>query len=371
MRPKLLIVYSDTGGGHKASAASISAALEQISPGEVEVKAVDVIEDYSLWASNRTYNWFVSMPGLWASIYNSTKATHSLSGDVYLLDPARTLEPYILQGFIRCVQEERPDVIVSVHPILQSAPRATSSHVINGRLVPFVTVVTDLGEAHPWWFNRGVAKLFVPTPDMKAQAVKVGVPEEHVMVCGLPLRKMFWDIDTSAERKQQLREHLGLDTDRPVVLMMGGGDGMGKIRDCALSFFKALAQAFSDTGLFWLLVGLFWLLVGLFCDLLVTNALAQAFSNTTNTSNTSTNTPHTPLSNSFAQTASSPGAPPPPPPPQVVVVCGKNEHLLRVLTAEKRMLEDKAHRLLGIHVLGFVGNIDEWMVTSDLLVTKV
>jgi UDP-N-acetylglucosamine:LPS N-acetylglucosamine transferase len=55
----------------------------------------------------------------------------------------------------------------------------------------------------------------------------------------------------------------------------------------------------------------------------------------------------------------------------VVVVCGKNEHLLRVLTAEKRMLEDKAHRLLGIHVLGFVGNIDEWMVTSDLLVTKV
>jgi UDP-N-acetylglucosamine:LPS N-acetylglucosamine transferase len=51
-------------------------------------------------------------------------------------------------------------------------------------------------------------------------------------------------------------------------------------------------------------------------------------------------------------------------------VCGKNEHLLRVLTAEKRTLEDKAHRLLGIHVLGFVGNIDEWMVTSDLLVTK-
>ena len=51
-------------------------------------------------------------------------------------------------------------------------------------------------------------------------------------------------------------------------------------------------------------------------------------------------------------------------------MCGKNEHLLRVLTAEKRTLEDKAHCLLGIHVLGFVGNIDEWMVTSDLLVTK-
>ena len=242
VKPKLLIVYSDTGGGHKASAASISAALEHIAPGEVEVKAVDVIEDYSLWASHRTYNWFISMPWLWGTIYNSTKATHSLSGDVYLLDPARTLEPYILQGFIRCVQEERPDVIVSVHPILQSAPRATSSHVINGRQVPFVTVVTDLGEAHPWWFNRGVAKLFVPTPDMKAQAVNVGVPEEAILVCGLPLRQMFWHMDTTAERKERVRAVLGLDPVRPAVLVMGGGDGMGKLRECALSFFNALAE---------------------------------------------------------------------------------------------------------------------------------
>jgi 1,2-diacylglycerol 3-beta-galactosyltransferase len=62
-------------------------------------------------------------------------------------------------------------MIMSVHPILQSAPRATSSHLKNGRRIPFVTVVTDLGEAHPWWFNKGLDRLFVPTEVMRDQGV--------------------------------------------------------------------------------------------------------------------------------------------------------------------------------------------------------
>ena len=61
IKPKVLIVYSDTGGGHKASANAIIAAFEHICPGELDVKPVDVIEEYSLWASNRTYNFFVSV----------------------------------------------------------------------------------------------------------------------------------------------------------------------------------------------------------------------------------------------------------------------------------------------------------------------
>ena len=52
---KILIVLSDTGGGHKASASSISSALEHLQP-DLEVKTVDVIENYTPWFSNRLYN---------------------------------------------------------------------------------------------------------------------------------------------------------------------------------------------------------------------------------------------------------------------------------------------------------------------------
>ena len=60
IKPKLLIAYSDTGGGHKSAAASICSAIEHLAPGEFEIKLVDVIEEYSMWASNRTYSFFTS-----------------------------------------------------------------------------------------------------------------------------------------------------------------------------------------------------------------------------------------------------------------------------------------------------------------------
>ena len=78
-------------------------------------------------------------------------------------------------------------MIMSVHPILQSAPRATSSHLKNGRKIPFVTVVTDLGEAHPWWFNKKLDALFVPTQAMKDQGIQLGLKGDNIHVCGLPL----------------------------------------------------------------------------------------------------------------------------------------------------------------------------------------
>ena len=52
---KILVVLSDTGGGHKASASSITSAIEFLEP-DVEVKTVDVLENYTLWFSNRLYN---------------------------------------------------------------------------------------------------------------------------------------------------------------------------------------------------------------------------------------------------------------------------------------------------------------------------
>ena len=79
---QLLIVYSDTGGGHKASANAICAAFEHIVPGQIEVKTVDVIEQYSLWPSNRTYSCFcdiyVIMINIISVLYYYYVITYSL-----------------------------------------------------------------------------------------------------------------------------------------------------------------------------------------------------------------------------------------------------------------------------------------------------
>lgn len=56
-------------------------------------------------------------------------------------------------------------------------------------------------------------------------------------------RQMFWDVDASDARKIALREQLGLEQARPVMLVMGGGDGMGKLKETSLSFVKLLASS--------------------------------------------------------------------------------------------------------------------------------
>jgi len=60
----------------------------------------------------------------------------------------------------------RADMVVSVHPLTQDIPLKILNDLDtngksrnSGRTTPFVTVVTDLGGAHPTWFNPGYVYL--------------------------------------------------------------------------------------------------------------------------------------------------------------------------------------------------------------------
>ena len=45
----MLILMSDTGGGHRASAQALDAALEELYPGRVAVTMVDIFTEHSRW----------------------------------------------------------------------------------------------------------------------------------------------------------------------------------------------------------------------------------------------------------------------------------------------------------------------------------
>ena len=46
----------------------------------------------------------------------------------------------------------RPDIIISVHPLMQHIPLWVLKWQSLQRKVPFFTVVTDLNTCHPTWF---------------------------------------------------------------------------------------------------------------------------------------------------------------------------------------------------------------------------
>jgi len=76
----------------------------------------------------------------------------------------------------------------------------------------------------------------VATSFVVSQALKLGLNSQQVVCHGLPIRPSF-----SAPKslsKQALRDKLSLDRDSPTVMIVGGGEGMGKLEEIA----AALAQ---------------------------------------------------------------------------------------------------------------------------------
>lgn len=48
----MLILMSDTGGGHRASAQALETALEDLFPGRIEVATVDMLTEHAHWPLN-------------------------------------------------------------------------------------------------------------------------------------------------------------------------------------------------------------------------------------------------------------------------------------------------------------------------------
>jgi len=84
-------------------------------------------------------------------------------------------------------------------------------------------------------YMQGVDKCFVATNLVAAQALRLGLRSQQIECHGLPVRPSF---SAPVSCKRDLRAKLGLDIEAPTVMLVGGGEGMGKLKETA----EALAQ---------------------------------------------------------------------------------------------------------------------------------
>jgi len=223
-KKRVLMLISDTGGGHRASAQALESMLEAIRPGETEVSIVDVYTDYCPWPFNKFvsgYQVMATHDWMWKySWYGSAMAPIRVT-----MTAITTLR--CKGAFERCINDHEPDLVVSLHPLTQSIPLGVLEKQGGGeRRVPFATVVTDLGSAHPWWFHKGVDACFVPSNVVRKVAERLKLQEGQIKQYGLPVRPSFWE---ASRPREQLFNELGLEKERKTVLVVGGGDGVGSL----------------------------------------------------------------------------------------------------------------------------------------------
>ncbi|MCU0640549.1 MAG: glycosyltransferase [Candidatus Margulisbacteria bacterium] len=216
MKKKILYLFSDTGGGHRSAAQAIIRAAEQLKKDAPQQEMVDVFA-----ACSGFLNIFAKMyapvikfsPKLWGQLY-------------YWLDDERKLEqleklsrPFILKELKKLILARRPDVIVSVHPLVNHLTvRAIRE---TGLRIPFIVVITDPVTLHRAWVVPEVDRCIVATPAAKKNAVRYGMPERKIRVIGMPIDPKF--IQKAAAKAKAKTQAGGKFT----ILLMGGGEGAG------------------------------------------------------------------------------------------------------------------------------------------------
>ncbi|CAH8360706.1 unnamed protein product [Eruca vesicaria subsp. sativa] len=236
---KVLILMSDTGGGHRASAEAIKAAFNHEFGDEYQVFITDLWTDHTPWPFNqlpRSYNFLVKHGTLWRMTYYGTAPRF-----IHQSNFAAT-STFIAREIAQGLMKYQPDIIISVHPLMQHVPlRVLRSKGLLDKIV-FTTVITDLSTCHPTWFHKLVTRCYCPSTEVVKRAQKAGLKTSQIKVYGLPVRPSFVK---PVRPKVELRRELGMDENLPAVLLMGGGEGMGPIEATA----KALGDALYNESL--------------------------------------------------------------------------------------------------------------------------
>jgi processive 1,2-diacylglycerol beta-glucosyltransferase len=221
--PRILVLSASVGAGHLRAAQAVERALRQTVPDAV-VQNRDVLELTNA-AFRRIYG------RAYLDLVN--RAPHVLGYFYDLLDQPRSprrrsdrlrlaVEKLNLKSFIRFLHAEPWDLVINTHflpaEIIASLRRKKQLSV------PHVTATTDF-ETHRLWVNQPCEHYFTATEEGALALQGWGVPATDATATGIPIDPVF----SEAKERSACLARLGLADNRPVILQLAGGFGVGPI----------------------------------------------------------------------------------------------------------------------------------------------
>ena len=223
MTKKILLLMADTGGGHRSSAEAVLEALRRRQIPDCEFEMVDVLSGYAPFPINkldRLYPYMTRFSKVtWEPAYRFTNTPERAR----LL--MRTAWPIAQETACKVLVSHPADLIVSFHPLFNYAMLWAREK--EKKDTPIATMVTDLATIPAMWCAPGMLRYMVPTPQAARLAISYGIDKDKLDITGLPISRRFADL--TGRPKKEVRRNLDLDPDLPTVLLMGGGQGMGRM----------------------------------------------------------------------------------------------------------------------------------------------
>jgi 1,2-diacylglycerol 3-beta-galactosyltransferase len=223
---RLLFLFADVGGGHRAPAQAVREALRRTVGTAARVALVDMLADYAPWPYNRgqeTYTKTVSFARPFEQLIY-----HGLNGRRRMRLGASVMWLPMRRATRELMADHQSDLVVTFHP--------TYSYPLTWLKIPCAFVFTDLITNHALWCAPGAERYIVPTELARTGAINHGMPADRVSVTGLPVHPLFVD---PIPAREQICQKLGMDCRKPIILLAGGGEGLGRVYDIAYAIGQA------------------------------------------------------------------------------------------------------------------------------------
>ena len=230
MRPKrIILMYISEVSGHRSATLAIEKAIKELRPDTeiLNINAFNYTNPISEKVINRIYMEVIKRtPKIWDYLYDNPSVVKALA------NIKKYVHKFNSPKLKKLFDSFHPDLVVCT----QAFPcgMVADYKKTYGVNLPLVAVLTDY-IPHAYWVYDTVDYYITPSEDVSLRLGKKGIAAEKIRSYGIPFDHKF-------NRKADLEgifNKLKLEPQKPVILIMGGGQGLGPIKTIVKSLEKS------------------------------------------------------------------------------------------------------------------------------------
>jgi processive 1,2-diacylglycerol beta-glucosyltransferase len=228
MKSRALIFYISRFSGHYHAAVAVEKGLFQLNE-DAEIKKINTFE-YTNPILGRVINKayievIKKKPEIWGNIYDNPDVLEKIK------KARATLHKFNMTKIKKLITKFTPDVAICTQAF--PAGMIADYKRVTGIYLPLISVLTDHAP-HSYWLFDEVDHFVVPARETGDVLIKKGIPARKIKVYGIP-------VDPKFARKNDvswMKQDLGLTGSGPIILIMGGNQGLGAMEEVVKSLLK-------------------------------------------------------------------------------------------------------------------------------------
>lgn len=236
----ILVVTASMGSGHNKAANAVAEAIKRKYPVN-KINVIDFMSTETAYFNSLVKDIYLKMLDHTPSVY---EFFYKFTSDSTKGSTIQSVFAHAMKKDMReLIKKYEADMVICTHPF----PCAAASYLKQtGEInIPLITVMTDFC-VHQFWLYKNIDIYFTANDLLKKEMVNQGLLEERIFVTGIPVGYNF----RVNYNRDDLLTKFKLEKDKPVALIMGGGLGLGGVKNalCQLERLKKDIQILVITG---------------------------------------------------------------------------------------------------------------------------